>query len=404
MYLYLQAYVGQAVVDTLKAWGFWSAIIATMFVIFLGWFLTKRGIFKKDWEAVLIKIVMVVGLPCLAFDGFMADTTVEQVKTQAAILLVGFLFYIILGIVAKYFYIKYDQDVRDTLTMCTVFASTTFFGIPVVTALFGAGKAALPANIFNIPYRVFLYSLWFIVMSKPVAGQLAPVGQTTVETVVDVKMDPAGYAQVKAEMRAKKMATVKANLKQIFVNPILIATIIGFIFWVTQLIPGIAVVPDQNAIGSGKFFSQLRLDNSFPPLFKITKTLEGVCTPLAWLAIGMTLAKGKIREAMQDKKVWYGMMMKVILAPVVVLVLTVIFAVIGKQTGAWKLDSIGLAVIVIMLAAPPTSIIVAYSIGYNKQPMLTSNLTLVSTLFSIISLPFWVIITTAIGATSLFTY
>ncbi|WP_338964462.1 MULTISPECIES: AEC family transporter [unclassified Spiroplasma] len=404
MHLYLQADVGQAVVDTLKAWGFWSAIIATMFVIFLGWFLTKRGTFKKDWEAVLIKIVMVVGLPCLAFDGFMADTTVEQVKTQAAILLVGFLFYIILGIVAKYFYIKYDQDVRDTLAMCTVFASTTFFGIPVVTALFGAGKAALPANIFNIPYRVFLYSLGFIVMSKPVAGQLAPVGQTTVETVVDVKMDPAGYAQVKAEMRVKKMATVKANLKQIFVNPILIATIIGFIFWVTQLIPGIAVVPDQNAIGSGKLFSPLRLDNSFPPLFKITKTLEGVCTPLAWLAIGMTLAKGKIREAMQDKKVWYGMMMKVILAPVVGLVLAVIFAVIGKQIGAWKLDSIGLAVIVIMLAAPPASVIVAYSIGYNKQQMLTSNLTLVSTLFSIISLPFWVIITTAIGATSLFTY
>ncbi|UZQ29965.1 MAG: hypothetical protein OHM56_12900 [Spiroplasma phoeniceum] len=41
--------------------------------------------------------------------------------------------------------------------MCTVFASTTFFGIPVVTALFDAGQAKLSANIFNIPYRVFLY-------------------------------------------------------------------------------------------------------------------------------------------------------------------------------------------------------------------------------------------------------
>ncbi|ELL44763.1 malate permease [Spiroplasma melliferum IPMB4A] len=403
MHLYLQANVGTAVVDTLKAWGFWSAIIATMFVIFLGWFLTKRGTFKKDWETVLIKIVMVVGLPCLAFDGFMADTTVEQVKTQAAILLVGFLFYIILGIVAKYFYIKYEQDVRDTLAMCTVFASTTFFGIPVVTALFEAGQATLPANIFNIPYRVFLYSLGFIVMSKPTQGQLATIAETKTETIVDAKIDPTGYAQVKTEIRAKKMATVKANLKQIFVNPILIATIIGFIFWVTQLIPGIEIVPDQNKIGSGRLFSPLRLDNTFPPLFKITKTLEGLCTPLAWLAIGMTLAKGKLREAMQDKKVWYGMIMKVILAPIIGLVLAIIFAVIGKETGVWKLNSVGLTVIVIMLAAPPASVIVAYSIGYKKQPMLASNLTLVSTLFSIISLPFWVIITTAIGATSLFT-
>ncbi|WP_233485740.1 AEC family transporter [Spiroplasma sp. ChiS] len=364
--------------------------------IFLGWFLTKRGTFKKDWETVLIKIVMVVGLPCLAFDGFMADTTVEQVKTQAAILLVEFLFYIILGIVAKYFYIKYEQDVRDTLAMCTVFASTTFFGIPVVTALFEAGQATLPANIFNIPYRVFLYSLGFIVMSKPTQGQLATIAETKTETIVDAKIDPTGYAQVKTEIWAKKMATVKANLKQIFANPILIVTIIGFIFWVTQLIPGIEIVPDQNKIGSGRLFSPLRLDNTFSPLFKITKTLEGLCTPLAWLAIGMTLAKGKLREAMQDKKVWYGMIMKVILTPI-------IFAVIGKETGVWKLNSVGLTVIVIMLAAPPASVIVAYSIGYKKQPMLASNLTLVSTLFSIISLPFWVIITTAIGATSLFT-
>ncbi|WP_272951861.1 hypothetical protein [Spiroplasma citri] len=34
MHLYLQANVGAAVVDTLKVRGFWSAIIATMFVFF----------------------------------------------------------------------------------------------------------------------------------------------------------------------------------------------------------------------------------------------------------------------------------------------------------------------------------------------------------------------------------
>ncbi|WP_339043013.1 hypothetical protein [Spiroplasma endosymbiont of Apeira syringaria] len=50
MQFYLQADVGQAVINTLKAWGFLSAILATIFVIFLGWFLTKRGTFKKDWE------------------------------------------------------------------------------------------------------------------------------------------------------------------------------------------------------------------------------------------------------------------------------------------------------------------------------------------------------------------
>lgn len=34
--------VSKAIIDTLTAWGFWSAIIATIFVIFLGWLLTKK--------------------------------------------------------------------------------------------------------------------------------------------------------------------------------------------------------------------------------------------------------------------------------------------------------------------------------------------------------------------------
>ncbi len=34
MQFYLQADVGQAVINTLKAWGFWSTILATIFVIF----------------------------------------------------------------------------------------------------------------------------------------------------------------------------------------------------------------------------------------------------------------------------------------------------------------------------------------------------------------------------------
>ncbi|AGM26529.1 malate permease [Spiroplasma syrphidicola EA-1] len=394
---------GQSSCNNFAIMSFLKRNLSNHVCYFLGWFLTKRGTFKKDWEAVLIKVVMVVGLPALAFNGFMSDTSVGEVKTQLAILLVGFLFYIILGIIAKYFYIKYEKDVRDALTMSTVFASTTFFGIPIVTALFG-NESSVPANIFNIPYRVFLYSLGFIVMSKSVAPLIATEVQTVKTTIVDVGQNSVMAQQTVGEIKAAKKKAVVTNLKQIFLNPILIATLIGFTFWVTQLIPGIKVVPDQIKIGSGKLFSPLRLDNTFPPLFKITKTLEGICTPLAWLAIGITLAKGNFKEAMADKKVWYGTMMKVIFAPTVGLLLTIVFAAIGKTTGAWHLDTIGLSVIVIMLAAPPASVIVAYSINYKKQPLLTSNLTLTATLFSIIVLPIWVIVTTAIGATSLFTY
>ena len=46
----------------------------------------------------------------------------------------------------------------------TIFGSTTFFGTPIVTAVYGA-VGTMYSNIFNIAYRVFLYSYAFVKMS-----------------------------------------------------------------------------------------------------------------------------------------------------------------------------------------------------------------------------------------------
>ncbi|WP_368486117.1 AEC family transporter [Spiroplasma sp. DGKH1] len=359
--------------------------MATIFVIFLGWILTKKQKFKPTWDVVFIKVLVTLGLPCLVFDGFMSDTSVEQVKTECAVLLTGFLFYLIMLVIARYFYLQYDKDVQDALGMSMTFAATSFFGIPIVTALFPGSESKIASNIFNVPYHIFLYSLGFIIMGK-------------VNHPVHISTDQPVKAVNKFVYVGQML---KLNYKKIFFNPILIATIIGFIFWVTQLIPGINVVPDQIKNSSAKY-SPLRLDNTFPPLFTVTKTLAGVCTPLAWLAIGINLTKGKITHILKDPKVWYGTIMKTLIAPVIGLGLTCLVALIGKATGAWTTSTMGLTIIVIMLAAPPASVIVAYSINFNKETLLTSNLTLVSTLISIIALPFWIIITTALGATSLF--
>lgn len=84
------------------------------------------------------------------------------------------------------------------------------------------------------------------------------------------------------------------------------------------------------------------------------------------MAIGITLAKGNFKDSAQDKKVWLGIVMKIIFAPLFWLALVCAVAAIGKETGAWKLDTVGLGVVVIMLAAPPTSVIISYSIAYKK--------------------------------------
>ncbi|ASP28461.1 malate permease [Spiroplasma corruscae] len=372
--------ISSALIDVLKSWGMWSAIIATIAVIILGYILANKKVFKQEWEKVMIKIVMVVGLPALALKGFLSDADLEKVKTELVVLLVGFAFYTIMIFTSKLYFLKYEKDVQDTLAMCIALASTTFFGIPIVQAIYE--NSTNTANIFNIPYRVFLYSLAFIIMSKK------PLTKT-------VKKDKN---ELTVEEKIESRNIRKKTLKNIFVNPILIATIIGFIIWITQLIPGINVVN----YGS-KYFSPLRIDLLFPPVNKILTTLQAICTPLAWLAIGMTMNKGNLREAFKDKTLWYASFLKVIVAPVIIMLLIVGVASIGHYTGSFKFNIVSLTAMVIMTAAPPANVVVAYSISYDKAPNIASNLTTLSTLLSIVTLPLWIIVITAVGALPMFT-
>lgn len=395
--------IADAITGTLGSWGMWSAITATISVIMLGFFLAVKGIFAKEWEKVLVKVVMVVGLPALALNGFLSDATVDQLIEQMTVLLTGFAFYTIMMFTSKYFFFKYEKDLQDTFAMCIALASTTFFGIPIVTAIYQ--NAVIPANIFNIPYRIFLYSMAFMVMSKK------PMIATKDGVVTNQKETKPVLSE--AEIIEKKKIR-KQTLKNIFLNPILIATIVGFIIWVTQLIPGIDLFTRQETVMTeildGMFiqetversYSIFRIDIIFPPSATILSTLQAICTPLAWLAIGMTMAKGNLKEAFKDKKLWYAASIKVLVAPIIILVMICGVAWLGYGTGWFTFSKVGMAAMVIMTAAPPANVVVAYAISYEKGARDASNLTTLSTLLSVVTLPIWVIIVTAVGALPLF--
>lgn len=394
--------VSDALITTLGSWGIWSAIFATIFVIGMGYLLAFKGIFKAEWEKVLIKIVMLVGLPALALSGFLvqnadSDITLDNLKGELVVIIIGFAFYAIMSISSKIFFLKYEKDIKDTLAMCIAFASTTFFGIPVVTALFEgteANASKLTTNVFNVPYRVFLYSFAFIVMSKK-------------PLIVTKKRKDMNEVEVIENKKIRKQ-----TLKNIFCNPILICTFIGLFIWSTQLIPGIrcldlgrtmtSTMSNGSKVKEKVLDSPLRFDLLFPPSFKIISTLQTICTPLAWLAIGMTMNKGNLKEAIKDKTVWYASVIKVLVAPLIILLFVMVFAFIGYQTGWFKLTNIQLVSLVILTASPPANVVVAYSISYQKGANLSSNLTTLSTLLSVITLPIWVVVVTAISVLPIF--
>ncbi|WP_026389801.1 AEC family transporter [[Acholeplasma] multilocale] len=405
MNLYASSEVSDAILKVVGSWPLWTAIGATIFVIGLGYFFTVKGVLKKDWDKVFIKIVMLVGLPALALNGFLNSANIDDLKREAMVILIGFLFYFILVLIAKYFFYKSDKDVRDTLAMCVAFGSTTFFAIPLIKALSETlPQGEITGNNFNIPYRVFLYTMGFTIMSK-----------LTVETVksyasgkkVEVKLT-TGQNMTQAVIKpgpSKKELRIKM-LKNIFANPIIICTFIGFIIWATQLIPGIQVMKGGlDKDGLQTYYSPLRIDLLFPPSKSILSTLAGICTPLSWIAIGMTIAKGKIKNAMKSKTIWYATIIRIFAIPVFALVLVlgiagIIYAIDPEST--LRLTKTQLTVILMMAATPPANVIVAYAINYNKAPEAAAGLTSLSTLGAVIAMPLWVVVGIAIGSTPLF--
>lgn len=141
-----------------------TAIISSIAIILLGYFCRKKDLFKDNTAKVLTNVVLTVSLPALAFKSFLVDIDEKKLTQGINVLIWGILVYIVLIILSKPLFMKFKGDQQDTMRVLAIFGSTTFFGIPIVTAIYGP-TGTLYASIFNIGYRIFLYSYGYIKMS-----------------------------------------------------------------------------------------------------------------------------------------------------------------------------------------------------------------------------------------------
>jgi predicted permease len=319
-----------------------GAISSSVLIILFGFYLRRKEIFKDSTAKILTDVILSASLPALAFNAFMQDINKTSLMQGINLLIWGFAIYIILIFITKLIYIKYNGDKKVVLEILTTFGSTTFFGIPIISAVYGA-TGVMYASIFNIAYRVFLYSYAYIKMSG-----------------------------IKAD---------KNNIKQMFLNSIVLATFLGMFIWVFQ-----DSLP-QITIGE-KSYAFLRIDKTAFWLFKPMTYLAALSSPLAWLAIGAKLADISLAEAISSKDSWIYSFIKVLVVPFINLVALYILTV----TNILPISFVGLASVIIMMATPTATVAAAYAIKFDKESVLTSNCSLLSTIFSVICMPLWIVV------------
>ena len=338
--------------------GVQTCALPILFIILLGFFLRKKNIFSDQFGKMMTKIVLSVSLPALAFNSFMAPIDDQTLKHGLAVLIFGILIYIILIFVSKLFYLGYDHDRQTVLSVLTTFGSTTFFGMPIVAAIYGP-KGTMYASIFNIGYRIFLYSYAYIVMSG-------------------LKM-------------------TKKNIRQMFLNPVVLATFLGLILWIIQpYMPTLTGLnPETHKAVTVAFY---RIDVTAPWLFKPLTYLASLSSPLAWLAIGSTLGEISFKSAAKNKTSWYYTAIKTIVVPAINLALLFVLTV----TKILPVSQVAMATILIMMATPTAAVAASYAIGFDREAVLTSNASFISTIGAVIMIPIWIVIISLIGSAGIF--
>jgi len=347
----------QAVQQVLTDQAFIGALSTSVLIILLGYFIGRKGIISPAGGKMLAKLVLTAALPFLAFNSFMQNINQDSLRQGMNLLVLGFVFHIALIFLTKLFYIKYkgDVDTSDILRVLTTFGSTTFFGIPIIAVLYPEG--VLGASIFNIGYRVFLYSYAYIVTSG-------------------LKMK-------------------RENIKQMFLNPIVIATLLGMFIWIFQdALPQVTVAGAEGPIQT----AFARVDLVAPWLFRPMTTLAGLASPLAWISIGVTLSQVDVKTAAASKESWYYSLIKLIVIPlgcVALLFLTTV-------TGIFPVDFLTVAVVFLMAMTPPATVAVAFSISADRGAVLSSNISLLSTIVTVVLLPFMLVVLQVINTAGLF--
>lgn len=228
-------------VEVLSNPKFVENIFSTISIILVGYYIRKKNIVDEKSGKVISNLVLSVAIPALAFKAFMAPISKETFTKGLNVFIFGFVAYVILIVLGELFFVKEKGDRKTTLSVLTTFGSTTFFGIPIINGLLGA-TGVLYANIFNLAYRVFLYSYGLIRMSG-----------------------------TKFE---------KKNLKSIFGNIIVIATFAGLLIWLFQgSLPQVSVMDPKTKEMVNVAF--LRIDLTAPWLFKALTYLADLSSPLA---------------------------------------------------------------------------------------------------------------------------
>ena len=289
-----------------------------------GYLLVKTKMLTAQHSGVLSKLLMYVGMPFLILSGTVNNISFnkELIITILVVAAIGIAFTFAMFLASKPLSAMERQEkTRGMMRFCMTFSNNGFLGIPLAVAVFGAASPVMTVLvILNIITNVLMYTLGIYLVSGDKS---------------------------------------KISLKKAFLNPVLIAFVIGVIL---NLMKVSAYVPET-----------LTFSNHF----------SGLVTPLSMTILGMKLAQIKFTSLFRSWKMYYVCAMKLIIFPCIIA--AVIFAL--KQLRVGGIDNGAILGFFIAFAMPTAGLASTFADGFGGDTENAVIMTLGTTVLSIISIP-----------------
>lgn len=295
------------------------ATIALLLIIIPGFIVGKTKLVSERATVDLTKILLFVCSPCMFFMTFQKlerdfDLLLDLLIFALLVLLINA---IMLGGAYLFLFKRQKEPVYRIITIATGLANCAFFGIPIIEALYE-----------NADKLIIYTSVWGITMNI--------LGWTVVSAII--AHDPK-------YMSAKK----------ILLNPATIGGLTGLVF----------------------FLLSINVGEIFPSLWSMIELLGRASSPVSMLIVGLRLSGVRLRELVDDWRIYLTIAIKQLLMPLVA------FAVVFFLPLAPEIKQ----VFVLLSACPVAAIVQSFAEMLGKGEKEAAKLVLLGTILSVVTLP-----------------
>lgn len=131
----------------------------------VGYYCNKKDIIDKPTEIKLTDFVLRITMPCMVFNSFNMELTMEFIKEASFCLALSFAICGTGWLIGKFAYNKYPYAKKSILQYATLVNNCGFLGLPIVSSILGEEGLVLAA-IFIIPNRIFMWTAGVSIFSN----------------------------------------------------------------------------------------------------------------------------------------------------------------------------------------------------------------------------------------------